>query len=144
MGPNGTNAGNESQRICSDAYFARYFPNYGIPPRDVSDEAISDVLAAAETSVEATTELLAKYGREGAAGMLVRKLRSREKLIPKENAKHLALAVARSGVVFPRERSMYSFVVSTFAQAGILAANLTRLIPSERSERVRDRVDHHS
>lgn len=117
------------QRICSDTYFARYF-HYGIPPRDVPDQAIQEVVAAAERSVESAAELIATYCRKGAASILVRKLRARARTIPAESAKPLVLAVARSGTAFPKEQSMYSFVASTFAQAAILAVNLISRIPA--------------
>ena len=128
------------QRICADAYFARYF-HYGIPPRDISDQTITGIIEAAGNSAEAAAARIAEIGRAGGANVLVQKLRSRRKHILPENAKRLALAVARSGAVFPRERSMYGDIVSTFGQAGILVRNLAdQLTTGEERERLAEEV----
>ncbi len=116
------------QRICSDAYFVRYF-HYGIPPRDISDEAIEEILTTSSNSSEDAARLITSHCKKGTASILIRKLRSREKTIPVGAIKGLAMAVAISGAAFPRERSMYSFVASTIAQAGILVSNLVKLLP---------------
>lgn len=118
------------QRICSGEYFQRYF-TYTVPPRDVSDAEIADLLdslkASRVTPAEADKRLLA-IAQRGAMDKMVLKLRHREEDIDLAAARELALLVARNGAYFPNPRSLFSHA-EPFAQAAILCGRLLRRIP---------------
>lgn len=124
----------EDRRICSQAYFRRYF-SYGIPPNDVSDRLIDAFLAELQQLDAAEQDTSFAQLAAAAPDMFVRKLRQREKAIPEATAKALTMALARSGNLFPVERGPF-VLGGTRAQAAILISHLLRRIP-DRDVRVR-------
>lgn len=124
----------QEQRICSDKYFKRYF-TYSVPPGDVSDIEVGRFLDAIAAMSPADTDgVLSAFATRSAIPQLIRKLRIRENEIGTTAAHPLALAIARNGVLVPRERAMLMSDF-TFRQAGILVAHLLRrVIPAENRE----------
>lgn len=115
------------QRVCSDKYFKRYF-TYSVPPGDVSDIAVERFVEAVATMSPADADdALKAFSARGAIPQLIRKLRNRESEIDAAAARSLALSIARSGVLVPRERAI---LMSdwTFRQAAILIAHLVKRI----------------
>jgi len=128
------------QRVCSDKYFRRYF-TYSVPPGDVSDIEVSRFLdeIAAMSPADADNVLKA-FADRSAIPQLIRKLRNRENEISEAAAHSLALAVARNGMLVPRERAM---LMSdwTFRQSAILLAHLLRRVATgETREALADTV----
>ncbi len=121
----------KNQRLCSSSYFYRYF-SYAIPSGDISDQAITALIREAEegvpSSLDEKVHLL--FEKSGTARVAIKKLRAREKLITAPGAKVLALAIARSGRLLPNEKGIFSSVLSTASQAGILLCNLIKRVPS--------------
>lgn len=124
----------EDRRICSQAYFRRYF-SYGIPQNDVSDRLIDSFLAELQQLEAAEQNASLDQLATAAPDVFVRKLRQREKAIPEATAKILMMTLARSGNLFPVERGPF-VLGGTRAQAAILIAHLLRRI-SDRDVRVR-------
>jgi len=130
------------QRVCSEAYFHRFF-RYGIPPGDISDlevDALVDVAKDGDTAE--LDRRLASMAEGGGMRRLIPKLRRREGTVESETARHLALAIARNGALVPREAAM---LISdwTFMQAAILVMRLVRQVPAgaAREEAARQIVD---
>lgn len=130
----------QEQRICSDKYFKRYF-TYSVPPGDVSDIEVGRFLNAIATMRPADADdALKAFAARGAIPQLIRKLRHRENEVDATAAHSLALAIARNGMLVPRERAM---LMSdwTFRQAAILIAHLMkRVAAGEARETVADTV----
>lgn len=116
------------QRICSEKYFQRYF-QYGLPPRDIGDREIQNLLALAASRDTAAleSELRASAGRN-ALPRMIEKLRLAERDLPAPAAAALALVLVRIGDKLPREKGVFSGFASTYAQAAILVAHLVRLV----------------
>lgn len=115
------------QRVCSSAYFDRYF-SYAIPARDVSDVFVSAFLERVRTDPGATEKSLQELAEKGALSRFIDKLRRQEDHITEPAASQLALMLARNGAVLPRERGMLMSDI-TFRQAAILVRNLVRQTP---------------
>lgn len=115
------------QRICSEQYFSRFF-GYGVPPGDVADSEITDLLsgigAKAPEAIDAVLEMLAS---RGAMANVIRKFRERAHQLASGDAASLALALARCGKLIPRERGMYISDVSLM-QGAILQRDLLRRV----------------
>lgn len=128
------------QRICSDKYFKRYF-TYSVPPGDVSDLEVERFLEAIATMSPADVdEALKAFAAGSAIPQLIRKLRNRENDVEATAARSLALAVARNGMLVPRERAM---LMSdwTFRQAAILVTHMMRRVAAgENRETLVDQV----
>lgn len=128
------------QRICSANYFKRYF-TYGIPIGDVSDAQITVfVTALALANDPEKRALLQPFAANSAIPRLISKCRQRAALLPLDQAKALATALAHSGDLLPRERGMM-VMGGTMMQAAILIADLLRIVPAgtqrqEEAERI--------
>jgi predicted KAP-like P-loop ATPase len=117
-----------AKRVCSDAYFERYF-RYGIPLDDVSDLAVDDFVESIKTSTEDETEKAFKaLATQDCSRRLIQKIRNFEDDFSQEAAARLAVTVARNGSVLAREKGM---IVSdwTFMQGAVLVAMLLKRIP---------------
>jgi hypothetical protein len=114
------------QRICSDQYFPRFF-HYALPPRDVGDRAVADLVEmAAAGALGKVEEQLRTAAAANALARLLEKIWAREDVVSAGAARVLALAIARNGSLLPREKGMFSSVTSTFARSGLLVAKLVR------------------
>ena len=122
------NTWEREQRVCSEAYFARYF-RYAIPAGDVPDRKVDEFLRALADGDDAEGERLFRaFAASESMEKLVRKLRRHETVIAPGPAARLARIVAANGTLLPREQAM---MLSdwTFMQAGILVAHLLRRLP---------------
>lgn len=128
------------QRICSGEYFKRYF-TYSVPQGDVSDIEVGRILEEIATMSPAAVDgVLKAFAERSAIPQLIRKLRNRENKINSAAAQALALAIARNGVLVPRERAMY-MSDRTFSQTGILVAHLLKCVaPRKNREALADAV----
>jgi len=116
------------QRVCSDQYFHRYF-SYAVPPRDIPDQVLMTFLETAKTLDDVEIGVrLREFATRGAAPQLIHKLRRIEGTIDAPTARKLAVAVTRSGAIFPKEKGAFAFT-STFNQAAILTIKFCRQIP---------------
>lgn len=115
------------KRVCSQAYFRRYFA-YGIPINDVSDRAIDDLIVSAPSLETAPREEALLQLMRAAPAAFVRKMRHREEQITEEQARSLAVVLARNGSSVPVERGLFA-MGGTRMQAAILIARLLRKIP---------------
>lgn len=116
-----------SKRVCSQAYFRRYFA-YGVPPDDVSDLAIDDLVSvSASISTEALQEKLHALLLVGTR-TAVRKLRQKESSLSSSQALALINAIAPMGDNFIAERGLFE-MGGTRAQAAILMAQSLRSVP---------------
>jgi len=111
------------KKICSSAYFYRYFA-YTVPGGDVSDLEIDRLLELARTStVETLVQQLKKQIQADSAEVLLSKLRMHEDSLKAEAGLTLALAVAQVAELFPHTEGMLSFG-GPFVQAAILVGQL--------------------
>jgi hypothetical protein len=116
------------QRVCSDAYFQRYF-RYAVPTGDVPDRKVDELLnALADGQAVEGERLFGALAATENMEKLIRKLRRRETTMPPAPAARLAAIVASNGALLPRDKAM---MLSdwTFMQAGILVAHLVRQLP---------------
>jgi hypothetical protein len=116
------------QRICSTDYFQRYF-SYGVPPGDVPDLKVNELLEIAGSSDEGhLVGMLKDIAETNGIARLISKLRLREQSIESQAAARLALALSRNGSLVPREKQMF---ISdwTVSQAAILVTNLVQQRP---------------
>jgi len=88
---------------------------------------LQTVVSSDETAIR---DVLREFVGRSAAGRFVDKLRSREKSMDSSLAKKLSLAIAQNGAIFPKEKGPFSNLTSTFSQAAILVAQLTRQVPA--------------
>jgi hypothetical protein len=112
------------QRVCSSAYFDRYF-SYAIPTRDVSDVFVNAFMEQVRTDADAAEKALHELAKKGALSRFIDKLRRQEDNITEPAASQLARMLARNGSVLPRERGMLLSDM-TFRQAAILVKHLVR------------------
>lgn len=111
------------QRICSEAYFKRYF-SYAVPVGDVPDAAVGTLIDLAEQGNQAALDQsLTEISESNGVKRLIFKLRTQEEAINATAARHLAIAIARNGSVLPREQEA---LISdwTFMQGAILISKL--------------------
>jgi hypothetical protein len=117
------------QRIASRQYFDRYF-SYSVPPGDVSDQVMRDLLEKAGQGSEADVDETFKgLAERGALRRVVPKLRRQEDLLNAVAARTIVRTVTRNGHLLPRERTMFGFD-STFTQAAILVGQLLLRVPA--------------
>jgi hypothetical protein len=126
------------KRITSEEYFHRYF-SYGVPPRDVSDRAVHEVLIGGEAGdVGYVKTQLKAIAASAKPGTLLAKLIRQADLVPPKYAARLALAVAEYGELFPRDGGGFTATrFPAFSQAGSL---LTTLLKRVEDETERDEV----
>ena len=111
------------KRICARDYFPRYF-GYAVPAGDVSDLVVDDLLNRAEAGDDlAARVIVSDTFTLNAAEFLIRKVRSREELIPLAAAPSVIRAISAnsSGIPVTRDIMMGDFIVS---QATTLVARL--------------------
>lgn len=111
------------KRICSRDYFPRYF-GYAVPTGDVSDLIVEDLLDRAAAGDESASRVIvADIFILDAAELLVRKLRSREEVMPLAAALPIIRAISSnsSGIPVARDLMMGDFIVS---QAATLVVRL--------------------
>ena len=116
------------KRICSQAYFRRYF-TYGVPPNDISDRAIDEFVASLPDLGDASREQILLRLMRAAPAIFVKKMRQREEDFSELQARALIPILCRNGDVTPVERGPF-IMGGTRAQAAILIAHLLRIIPS--------------
>ncbi|HAF95184.1 MAG: hypothetical protein A2X34_08815 [Elusimicrobia bacterium GWC2_51_8] len=107
-------------RLCSRDYCKRYF-HYGVPPGDISNKAIEQIIEKAEKAISAN-ELKTELQKIAGQGWktFIQKLREKETQIPPNAAKNIAIVLAQTSADFPRERGLFSSSFSTAGQAAIL------------------------
>ena len=126
------------KRIASEEYFHRYFA-YGVPPRDVSDQTVHEVLTGGEAGdvgyVKAQLKAIAASAKPGT---LLSKLLLQAGSVPPQYAARLALAVAEYGELFPQDGGAFAGTgLPAFSQAGFL---ITTLLKKVEDEAERDKV----
>lgn len=115
------------QKICSEAYFKRYF-TYCVPDGDIADASIAELLDRLPTDDDTVKrERLAQFECRRSMPRLISTLRSRMDGMDADRAAALARAVALSGDLMVRERGQ--IMVTTFNQAGILVSAAIRQLP---------------
>lgn len=124
----------DGQHVASSKYFDRYF-SYSVPEGDISDQEIASLLQKLDT--QGPTEIAAHL-RETTTkrnvGMLLDKLRIKEKKLGAPKSRNLALALSSIGDIFPNPDIPFSFT-NPFHQAAILIAWLVNNLP-EGAERL--------
>lgn len=126
------------KRIASEEYFHRYFA-YGVPPRDVSDRTVHEVLTSGEAGdvgyVKAQLKAIAASVKSGT--LLSKLLRQADSVAPKYAAR-LALAVAEYSELYPPDGGGFAATgFPAFSQAGSL---ITTLLKRVEDETERDKV----
>lgn len=125
-GPDRESAWIRERRVCSFAYFPRYF-NYGIGDDDISDQSLGvalEVLATSGDDISGLTALI----RPSNARIAVQKLRAREERFSPEVESALAKALIRCGYLLPRQGGMFG-ETSPWTQAAILIKKLVERQP---------------
>lgn len=123
----------KEKRIASEEYYRRYFA-YGLPPKDVSDNRIDELLVGGEAGdVQHIVAGLREIAASSRVDTLVRKLRQREDSLAPEYAVRLALAVVQYGEMFPQDRQIFgSWGGSAFSQACVLISRLLKRVADEK------------
>lgn len=106
------------QRVASQSHFHKFFA-YGVSISQLSDRRIEAFLddLSEQTQAEQDAALRVLAAPESVASF-VQRLRQLEGHLPPQTASALALAIARNGSVFPKERGAYSSG-GPFTQAAI-------------------------
>jgi hypothetical protein len=119
----------KSQRIAAREYFPRYF-SYSISERDVADEAIRSLFAAAEHQTpEQISQVLASLVNASNADKFVWKIRRQEHAASPAASQTLALAFARSSALLPDIEALSGFLMPR-SQIAIAISNLLENIPT--------------
>jgi predicted KAP-like P-loop ATPase len=93
-----------AQKICSEAYFKRYF-TYCVPDGDIADASIAELLDRLPTDDDTVKrERLAQFERRRSMPRLISTLRQRINGTDADRAAALARAIALSGDLMVRER----------------------------------------
>jgi predicted KAP-like P-loop ATPase len=123
------------KRIASKYYFQRYF-TYGVPPHDVSDNELEELLhSIPDKSTDFVQSKLKKLVADGRADVLIQKLRSFEDELSPEVAKSLAIGIAHIGSLLPKSHPTDNFFgLGTYAQASAMIRHLVDRI-SDSNER---------
>lgn len=131
-GPEWEDTWQRDKRICSQAYFDRYFA-YAIPTGDISDVLIERFITYVETT---TPKEICEYIRSivDSKGVkaLLSKLRANVGRIQPKGLTSLALALSQLGDLFSRQAPPI-VGSSTFSEAGMLVATLIENIPDHKS-----------
>lgn len=111
------------RRVTTLEYFDRYF-SYAIPPDDIPDRLIQELIATAPDkdvdSLHLELKMLLERYRPHA---LIGTLRMYEETVPRNAAVRLARAVARIGDGWPNPDQLFR-LTGPFGQAAIFAANM--------------------
>jgi hypothetical protein len=119
----------KEQRICSEMYFYRYF-QYGVPPRDVADQAIEQFLSSLKTlDTERMAGKIKEFTSQNKAERFIFKLRQQEDSVDSKIAEHLAIGLAENATNFPQGKGLFSSITAPFPQAAILVAKLIDRVP---------------
>jgi hypothetical protein len=117
----------KAQRICSSAYFKRYFA-YAVPHDDISDQVIQNII---EQAISSTHETVRKTLEELITGnnaeKVISKLRIKAKGLVEQPSINLATAISTYRKEFPNPQTMYGFT-NPFSQAAMLINDLLRNI----------------
>jgi hypothetical protein len=127
----------KEKRVCSDQYFYRYF-SYAIPPGDLSDlvlDSFLDQVSKAEESV--FVESMRQFLQSGQGATFIHKLRRREHGLPGIVAERLAIALAKNGPLLPKEKGLWSAILSTSAQTAVL---IYKLVCQVSNDKERERI----
>lgn len=117
----------KEKRVCSQAYFRRYFA-YGVPPDDVSDQAIAELIAQSPALDFNTRQVQLMELLQAVPAPVIKKLRQREESVSEPEARALLEVIAPNGGHFPAERGMFT-LGGTRTQAAVLVTRLLRNIP---------------
>lgn len=124
----------EAQRMCSPAYFQRYF-TYAIPEDDIPDQTIQNLIEVSSKEYLAdTAKLLDQLLTIQNADRLIRKLRSQAKSFSRESSMILAEAILLYSDRFPNPENLFNFN-NPFAQAAMLVSDLIQNI-SDKGEKI--------
>jgi hypothetical protein len=119
----------KSQRIASREYFPRYF-SYSVSERDIPDQEIRSLFRAAEhESPEYVMEMLATGVTSSNAEKFVWKMRRHEQTASPRASRTLALALARSGALFPNPEALFGFMMPR-PQVAMSIWNLIENLPT--------------
>lgn len=120
----------KQKRVASPEYFDRYF-TYSVPEGDIPDHRITSLLSGLESNaVDATASMLKDIVTPSTAALAIRKLRSAVDELSQNSAKNLAMAVARSGDLFP-ETDTFLYPADPSNQAAMLISRLLRQIDQQ-------------
>lgn len=124
----------EAQRICSPAYFQRYF-TYAIPEDDIPDQTIQNIIdVSSKDDLADTAKLFDQLLTTQNADRLIRKLRSRAKSVSQKSSMTLAGVLLLYSDRFPNPENLFNFN-NPFAQAAMLVSDLIQNI-SEKGEKI--------
>lgn len=124
----------EAQRICSPAYFQRYF-TYAIPEDDISDETIQNLIRlSSNDKLDETAKLLDQLVTIQNSDRLIRKLRSRVKSVSKKSSIILTKTILMYSCRYPNPKNLYNFN-NPFVQAAMLVSDLIQNV-TDKNERL--------
>lgn len=124
----------EAQRICSPAYFQRYF-SYAIPEDDIPDQTIQLLVeVSSKEDLAETSKLLGELLTTQNADRLIRKLRSRAKSLSRESSMTLAGVLLLYSGRCPNPENLFNFN-NPFVQAAMLVSDLIQNL-SEKCEKI--------
>lgn len=125
FGNNWTESWYKAQRICSSAYFKRYFA-YAVPHDDISDQVIQNIIEQAISSTqESVSKILEELITDNNAEKVINKLRIKAKGLAEQPSINLATAISTCRKEFPNPQTMYSFA-NPFSQTAMLINDLLR------------------
>jgi len=118
----------KTRRVTSERYFDRYF-SYAIPSRDLPDEEIKKFVLSLDQLVgaEAISSVERLITTENVSTLIARLSAMKDNFSPRV-AETLALALARSGNLFPDSHGLLLFS-QPFAETGIFIRDLLERIP---------------
>lgn len=124
----------DAQRICSSAYFQRYFM-YAVPEDDIPDQTFAKLIeVSSERIAVKTNKLLEQMLTSKNADRLIRKLRSRASSIAQQPSITLASAISSYSDRCPNPDNLFIFT-NPFAQAAMLVSDLIQNI-TDKTERI--------
>ncbi len=124
----------EAQRLCSPAYFQRYF-TYAVPEDDIPDQTIAKLVEVSSGGdIARASELLGELLTAQNADRLIRKLRSKVNSIPQKPSMALVAAILLYSDRCPNPENLFNFN-NPFAQAAMLVSDFIQNV-TDKSERV--------
>ena len=124
----------EAQRVCSAAYFQRYF-TYAVPEDDIPDQTIAKLIEiSAGGDVTDTAKFFEQLLTPQNADRLIRKLRSRSNSIAQKASMTLTGVLLLHSDLYPNPEILYNFN-NPYAQAAMLISDLIQNV-TEKTERV--------
>lgn len=117
----------KAQRICSSAYFKRYFA-YAVPHDDISDQVIQNIIEQAISSTQkSVSKILEELITDNNVEKVINKLRIKAKELAEQPSINLATAIATCRKQFPNPQTMFDYT-NPFSQAAMLINDLLRNI----------------